>query len=188
LGEGEFADLCADAAQAVEAGGGEIFGEAEFLEQSWFGCSDIGWWGVAVEITEEGEQAAHERRVGIAAEMTSAVAPFTHDPGEGDAAFDAVGFGALGFRERGTLAHAIDHGSEALLRVLDEGKVVDHLLLFFGQGHAAKRAGSGVAVKFPIALADGLSVFSVYSVVILRFVSSAHWADPKVDMGWSGGR
>ena len=133
--EGEIADLGADAAQAVEARGREIFGEPEWFEQDGFGRGDFGGSGPAVTITEQGKQAAHERGIGVAAEVATAIAQFAHDPGEGDAAFHAVGLGAFGFGQRRAGARTVDDGGEAFLRILDDGEILDHLLLFFGEGH-----------------------------------------------------
>lgn len=143
----EVADFCADAAQAVEPGGGQAAGEAGFFQEFRLGRDDVDGSGVTVEIAEQQKQAAHERRIGVAAEMAAPGAQFAGDPGGGDAALHTVGVGALGLRQRSARPRPVDDGGEAFLGVLDQEEVVDELLLFLGQSHLADGAGRRPACK-----------------------------------------
>lgn len=65
----------------------------------------------------------------------------------GYAAFDAIGFGALGYGKRWHFAGVIHDGSETLLWVVDDGVIFDELQLFFGESHRSKCASDGAACK-----------------------------------------
>ena len=122
---GEVADGGAHAAQAVEASGGERAGEAELFEQRGLGGDDVGRRGVGVEVAEQPDQAAHERRIGVAGEVHAAVACGADDPRGGDAAADAVRVGARGGVEGRAGFGAVDDEREAFLRVVDDEEIVD---------------------------------------------------------------
>ena len=46
--------------------------------------------------------------------------------------------GALGFGEGRPALRAVDHGAEALLRIVDDGEIVGEVLEFFGKSHGAQ--------------------------------------------------
>lgn len=132
---GEVPDLRTHAPQAVETGWREGARQAGLLKQCGLDGGDLGRSGVAVQVTQQEDQAAHERRVGVAAKMAAAGAEFAHHPGGGNAPPDAGVVGPVGGGERRAAPRAVHHGGEALLGVLDEEEVVDHLLLFGGERH-----------------------------------------------------
>jgi len=121
--------------------------QAELFKQDGLGGGDLGGSGAAVKVAEQHQQPAHERRVGITAEVAPAVAYFPNDPRQGDAAAHALGIGALTFGQRRAGAGAVHDGGEPLLRILDQGEVVDHLLLFLREGHRIDGAGLRPACK-----------------------------------------
>lgn len=132
-GEGE--DGGAGTGEAVAAGGGEVFDEINGLERVGSGCRDFGGRGTAEEIAEERDETADERRVGLATEIAEAVADFADEINQRDTTADAGGVGAFGVGEGRELFRAVDDEREALLRVIDEGEIVDEPLLFLGQSH-----------------------------------------------------
>ncbi len=137
--------------------------QAERFEQGGLGGEDVVRRGVVVEVAEQHDQAAHERRVGVAGEMRAAVLPASGDPRGGDAAADAVGFGAGVGGERRAGFGAVDDEREAFLRVVDDEEVVDHLLLFLGERHAGDgaAAGGGLQAARAAALVRRVNIFVV---------------------------
>lgn len=140
-------DFCAHRPQTVEAGGGEVLRQAEFLKQRRLGGGDVGGRRAAVEIAEQHQEAAHERRVGVAAEVTKPVAHLAHDPRERDAASDPVVLGAFSLRQRRAAPGVVDDGGEPFLRIGDDGVVLDQLPLSFRKGHTRKSGGGAAACK-----------------------------------------
>ena len=96
---GEGADSGAGAGEAVAAGRAQVSCEVEGCEGIGFEGGDVGGGGAAVEIAEEGHEAADEGSVGFTTERAAAVADLADEVNEGDAAADAMGVGALGFGE-----------------------------------------------------------------------------------------
>lgn len=109
--------------------------EAQLLEQGRLGRRHVGGRGIAVEITKQGQQSAHERRIGVAAKAAAAVPQLGDEPGLGDAAPHPMGIVALGRVQRRTGPGAINDRGEPLLGIVDDRVVVDQLLLLGGQGH-----------------------------------------------------
>ena len=81
--------------QTVLAGGGEVFQEVEGGEGIGIVGEDLGGSGVAEGVAEKGDEALHERAVGVAAEVAAAVTEFADEPDLRDAAGNAVDVGAL---------------------------------------------------------------------------------------------
>ena len=111
---GEGADSGAGAGEAVAAGRAQVSCEVEGCEGIGFEGGDVGGGGAAVEIAEEGHEAADEGSVGFTTERAAAVADLADEVNEGDAAADAMGVGALGFGEGRKFFRAIDDGAEAM--------------------------------------------------------------------------
>ena len=90
--------------------------------------------------------------------MAAAVALLGRDPRQRDAAFHAIGLGAIGFRQGGTPAGTIYHGGKPLLRVLNDREIIDHLLLFFFEGHSRGNCGTSgrLASRRVAALSGGM--------------------------------
>ena len=140
---GEGADSGAGAGEAVAAGGAQVFCEVEGCEGIGFEGGDVGGGGAAVEIAEEGHEAADEGAVGFTTERAAAVADLADEVNEGDAAADAMGVGALGFGEGRKFFRAIDDGAEAFLRIVDDREVGGELGEFFGEGHGCEVSPGG---------------------------------------------
>jgi hypothetical protein len=135
---GEGADGGTGAGEAVAAGGAEVSCEVEGFEGIGVEGGNVGGRGVAVEITEKGDEAANEGSVGFAAEVAVAVTDFADEVDERDAAADAVGVSALGVSEEREFFRAVDDYAEAFLRIIDDGEVGGELSEFFGEGHGEK--------------------------------------------------
>ena len=118
---GEGADSGAGAGEAVAAGRAQVSCEVEGCEGIGFEGGDVGGGGAAVEIAEEGHEAADEGSVGFTTERAAAA--------------DAMGVGALGFGEGRKFFRAIDDGAEAFLRIVDDREVGGELGEFFGEVH-----------------------------------------------------
>ena len=173
--QGELAHLGADGAQAVEARGRKLAVEPERFDQRGLGGGDLDRCCAVVEIAEQREQPAHERRIGVGAKRAAAGAHLAGDPRLRDAAFHAVGFAALGLGQRRQAARAVDDGRETFLRIVDEAVVFDELLLFLGESHAGKLRGARTACKPTGALA-GCNLMDYKCRVAARLAS-----------GWAGG-
>jgi len=133
---GESADGGAGGVEAVAAGGGEVFSEAEGGERVGLRVSERGGREAAEELGDEHDEAADEGRLGVGAEIAEAIAELADEPDDGDAAADAVGIGALGGRERRDAFRAVDHEGEALLRIVDDGEILNELFQFARERHA----------------------------------------------------
>ncbi len=141
-GLGEGLDAGADGGEAVLAGGREVARDAELLEEDGLGRGDVGRRAAFVKVDEEGDEASDERGVGVEGEVEGAVTELCGHPDLGNAAVNAVGFGARGFGERRVAAGAIHDGGEAFVAVLDKGEVLDELCLVFGYAaHRGARQG-----------------------------------------------
>lgn len=133
---GKFTNFCADAAQAIETGGGEIAGESELFEKNGFDRDDFGRSCTGVQVAHQFQETADERRIRVGAERTAVTAQVRDNPCLGNAAFYPVRFCSFAVVQRWHFAGVVHDGGEPFLRVIDDGVVPDKLLLFFDQGHA----------------------------------------------------
>jgi len=124
----------------VAARGRERAREAEEFERVGVGGENFGGSGVVEKIGEEGDEAADEGRVGVGAEVAAAIAEFGDEPDLGGAAGDVVRGRAVGGRQRGAAAGALDGSGEAFLRIVEEGELVEQGLLLSVAGHGKGEA------------------------------------------------
>ncbi len=133
---GKFTNFCTDAAEAIETGGRKIPGETELFKENGFDCRDFGWGRAGVQVADQFQESADERRVRVGVERTAVVVQFRGDPCLGNAAFHAVGLCPVVFVQWRHFAGIVHDGGKTLLWIVDDGVVLDQLLLFFDQGHA----------------------------------------------------
>jgi hypothetical protein len=76
----EGTDSGADGGETIPAGGREVFQEVEGGE--WIGVTgeDLGRSGITEKVAEEGDEAFHERTIGVTAEIAAAVTEFADEP------------------------------------------------------------------------------------------------------------
>lgn len=86
----------------------------------------------AVEVGEQAEQALHQRRIGGHVEMDGAVSAFPRYPGGGYATRNACGLHPGLRGQSRAVARAFDDRREAFLRIIDQGPIVEELLLAGG--------------------------------------------------------
>ena len=127
------ADSGAGAGEAVLASRRKIFRETECAERIGVARGNFGGCGAAEKITQQRDEAAHERRIGIAAKL----APAFGIDGGGEvnnryATADAVVIRALVRGQRRQFFRTVNDDGEALLGIVDHGEVVGEEALFFG--------------------------------------------------------
>lgn len=135
---GEGADRGADGGETMAARGGEGAGEAEGFERIGGVGEKLRGGEVGVKIGEQRDEAKDDRGIGVDAEMTAVVAQLGDEPDRGDATRHAVGGGALGGRELGPAARAVDDGGEAFVRIVEGEQVVQERLLAGRKAHEAQ--------------------------------------------------
>ncbi len=182
---GEGPDRLADGGEAVAAGRGEISGEAEGLERIDGRVGEGGGRETAEEFAGEHDEAADERRFGVAAEVTHALALLRDEPDDRDAAVHAVGVDALRGRERWHAPGAVDDEGEALLQIIEEGEVGDELVEFPGERHGGKRGRRAERGKGEVRANEAACRLGSFAAG-LRCVESG---EPTLDGGdgWSDG-
>ncbi len=143
---GEGADGGAGAGEAVAPGGAQVLREGEGLNRIGVTGRDLGGCRSAVELAEEGDEAADDGAIGFATEGAEAVADFADEVDEGDATANAVGVDALSLGEGRKFFGAVDDGAEAFLGIVDDGEIIDEVGKFFSEGHgrgAGREGGRG---------------------------------------------
>ena len=137
LGRGEGLDGAPHLREAVLAGWGETFREAQGFEHGGVEGGDLRRSRAVVEFDEHPGQAFHERRIGIEAEAAAAVGEFAMQPDAGDAARHAVRLGAGVIGQHRHSARAFDDRRETFVWILHDGVAGDELFLFFSEVHGA---------------------------------------------------
>lgn len=125
-------------------GGGEVFEEVERGERIGTVGEDLGGGGAGEVIAEKSDEALHERAVGIAAEVATAVAELADEPDLRNTAGHAVGIGALFGRQGRPAAGTVHDGGEALLRVFDQQVILDEGVAI-GRVHAVRLGAAALA-------------------------------------------
>ena len=101
----------------------------------------------AEKVTGQDYQPPDQWRVAVAAEPRSFRVDGTYDPYLGLTPDHAIGFDALGFREGGPPAGAVDDGSQAFLQILNDREVLEKRLLMGGEWHGRRLCPGWSGIK-----------------------------------------
>ena len=142
-GEGALFHLGGHEGEGIGAGGGEVLLEAAAFDEAHVGLED-GIRGLVIEdADEEGDHALCDEGIGIGVVADLAGLAGGVEPDLGLAALDEVGWGFEGIGQRRQAFAEADDVFVALGPILEQGELVEQLLLFFGDGHAQWQWSAG---------------------------------------------
>ena len=155
LSLGKSANSGADGGESVLAGGGKMFREPKFSEGIERRGGDFGGRGTGEKIAKKHDQAAHERRLGIAAEVACRITVLAGEPDDGNAAMHAVDVSAFGGWQGQRFARTIDDRVEPFVGIFEHREVVTQMLEPLGEEHAESVPGDFDAASPRVALKRG---------------------------------
>ena len=112
-----------------------MFHESELGERIEIRGGDFGGGGSREKIAKKHDQAAHQRRLGIAVEVAHATTILADEPDDGNATMHATGVRAFGGWQWQGFARAIDDGVEPFVRIFEHREIVVQALTLLGDEH-----------------------------------------------------
>lgn len=132
-----------------------MFREPELSERIEIRGGDFGGGGTREKIAKKHDQAAHERRLGIAVEMACHITVLADEPDDGNAAMHAVDGSAFGGWQGQRFARTIYDSVEPFVRIVEHREVVAQTLEPLGEEHAGSVPGDLAAASPRAALKRG---------------------------------